>query len=222
MAANEEGTVVAEADVIVYKNAKRDNRTRRCCYVILILIFLLLLLALVGFFVYFLLLRHCTSSLRQNQANATGNESGNVFEHQGGNDEDMLTGRLPRTVVPLRYNITITPYLYPEDVKDNRSLFTFDGHVGILMECIESTNRISIHSNSMEISQLSVYNDQMENIQVVSYEEDFRFEILQVDLGTNLSVGTVYMMAIAYSRFIDTELVGFFKTSYEDGSGKTR
>ena len=222
MAANEEGTVVAEADVIIYKNAKRDNRTRRCGYVILIFVFIVLLLALVGFFVYFLLLRHCTSSLQPSQTNATENEIGNVFEHQGGNDEDILTGRLPRTVVPLRYNITLTPYLYPEDVKDQQSLFTFDGHVEIFIECMESTNRISIHSNSMKISQLSVYNDQLENIKVISYEEDFRFEILQVDLSTNLSVGTVYVIYITYKRLINTQLVGFFKTSYEDSNGETR
>jgi hypothetical protein len=52
--------------------------------------------------------------------------------------------RLPRSVVPDSYHVTLVPHLWGES-----SNFTFTGHVSIIVNVTSATNNITLHANEL-------------------------------------------------------------------------
>ncbi len=57
--------------------------------------------------------------------------------------------RLPKNLRPLHYDIRLIPWM-------DESNFTINGFIHILIECVENTNKIVLHSTDIEIDRVSV------------------------------------------------------------------
>lgn len=57
--------------------------------------------------------------------------------------------RLPKNLRPLHYDIRLLPWM-------DESNFTINGFIHILIECVENTNKIVLHSTDIEIDRVSV------------------------------------------------------------------
>ena len=57
--------------------------------------------------------------------------------------------RLPRNIRPVHYDIRLLPWM-------EEGNFTTNGFIQILLECVETTNKIVLHSTDIEIDRTSV------------------------------------------------------------------
>lgn len=138
--------------------------------------------------------------------------------------EGPWAGRLSYDVWPLRYDLTLTPYLYPEDVPENGRRFTFDGEVNIRVKCMEVTDMIVMHINNITIHELMVFSMSStdgENL-AAGYEEDELYQFLKIKLTTPMSKGEDYEVKIVYLGELSNGLAGFYRSTYtnEDGEEK--
>ena len=140
----------------------------------------------------------------------------------------LMKGRLPKTVLPRRYEVNLRPFLYQDDVVDSKlgKRFTFDGWVRITVECIQLTNEITLHSKSItihgmpKVTSISTL-DTTTNI-LDSYEmvEEYAFMVLK--LKETLIPYQQYSIYMDYSGILGDDLAGFYPSKYLDPSNNTR
>ncbi|XP_033624679.1 aminopeptidase N-like [Asterias rubens] len=136
-------------------------------------------------------------------------------------------GRLPRLVQPRRYLLNIRPFLYEDDVKYsllNRSS-TFDGWVRIEIECMESTNEITLHADptltlnaSPTVVGLDTSNDD-DVLDSFSLVPQYHFLVLR--LVHNLQPRKHYEVYIQYSGLMEGT-TGFYVSEYKNKKGEKR
>lgn len=252
MAVEERGSLTIEDDVVIKSNNNNNKEKQKWVHcgpihVLIVILIVLIILALVGVLTYFLPKRSCVTNSHTNNIKSTlpprktirpESTFSEFTTYSNGDSVDWSSqvniirepeirgpwqGRLPHSVLPLRYNLTITPYFYPEDIKNEQQLFTFDGKVSIAVECKETTDQITIHFASMNVTQVSVRNGQTNGSNLVfSVEEDFEFDFLKINLIQDLDVDAVYIIDILYVGILQEEPLGFYKIHFTDENGKRR
>lgn len=128
-------------------------------------------------------------------------------------DKDV---RLPRSIVPVTYNVSIIPFL----VEGN---FTFHGFVKILVNITEDCNNITLHSTDLDIMNGTTVRDLEGNVFPIknTYSVDEKqFFIIMTD--DPLKKGMQLEIEMKFIGQISDNLQGFYRSSYEDGSGKKR
>ncbi|KAJ9587526.1 hypothetical protein L9F63_028221, partial [Diploptera punctata] len=68
--------------------------------------------------------------------------------------------RLPSDITPSIYRLKLDPYLEDPDPDGNK--FTYRGTVSIVIHCVKSTNKVTLHSKGLKIGDtvtFSIYND---------------------------------------------------------------
>ena len=247
MADKERGSLTIEDDVIVKSNNNNNEKSRVHCHLVhvfIVVLIVLIILALVGVLTYFLPKRQCiTNDIPPTMQSRLKTET--VTKYHRGSDTIFPTadtpewssdgfgprplpgpweGRLPRSVFPNRYNLTITPYFYPEDTAEDQQRFTFDGKVYITIECKETTSQITLHISTMNLTDLLVYSsDQIDPDNLVnSYEEDPLYEFLKINLKENLLVGAFYVIEVVYIGYLQDDPIAFYKTMYREEDGTER
>ena len=127
--------------------------------------------------------------------------------------QEPWMGRLPHNVWPLRYDVTLTPYLYPEDVTDGpgRRRFTFDGAVNIRVQCEEVTKVITLHINNitLEVLRVTSMTDPDAKDLVVGYEIDEYYQFLHIQLSEHLKRDENYEINMVYVGELWDGLTGF-------------
>ncbi|ELU11982.1 hypothetical protein CAPTEDRAFT_216790 [Capitella teleta] len=126
--------------------------------------------------------------------------------------------RLPGSLRPLEYNITLQPFIYNSDAYSTRSKDSMNGHVKIKFLCVEDTTRIVLHSVDLHI--LKVFLTGLKSnieIQEVLFDEKRDFLCIIVDSG--LVHGHTYSVDIEYSAKIATKRgLGLFLHHYPQGN----
>ncbi|XP_060602695.1 aminopeptidase Ey-like isoform X2 [Ruditapes philippinarum] len=119
--------------------------------------------------------------------------------------------RLPYTLLPSLYNITIQPFVYGDNPKD----FTFACEVVIDLDCIESTDYILIHSMDHNISYISITN-KTGTTELVDwwYIEDI--EMVQIRSLYTLTAGVHYTIYIRSVSRMSESLRGFYYSPYKE------
>ena len=139
----------------------------------------------------------------------------------------LMRGRLPKTVLPRRYEVNLRPFLYQDDVVDSElgKRFTFDGWVRITVECIEPTEEITLHSENFIIhgmpTVVSVSNPDRTDI-FDSYKVDDKYAFMVLKLKQMLMPHQEYNVYVKYSGFLRDDLTGFYPSKYLDSSNNTR
>lgn len=126
-----------------------------------------------------------------------------------------LDVRLPRNIVPDRYDIRIIPFIF----EDN---FTFHGVVNIVINITEETLNISLHFDDMKIDTTSLTVHELElnsstinrqiDVKEITYDTDRQFLIIH--LNEILESEMQYDIHIQYKGVLNDILQGFYRSSY--------
>jgi aminopeptidase N len=122
-------------------------------------------------------------------------------------------GRLSADVVPTDYAIRLT--LESDAFKKN----VFSGIVDIQFDINKDVSLIQLHAKDLNI--IGVTLDKTGGIDIIMEGPDLETDLVTVTQinGTNFTKGTGYQLTITYSGILsETEMVGFYKSSYTDGT----
>ncbi|XP_063230541.1 uncharacterized protein LOC134535398 [Bacillus rossius redtenbacheri] len=125
---------------------------------------------------------------------------------------------LPSSVVPLRYELRLAPYL-------DSGNFTFDGEVTIRVRAAERTSTVTLHRNDTTVDEASVRVSPADSgaaLGVVAQDYDAVHHFHRISLNGSLTPGQEYDVHLAYRGHLRDDMQGLFRSSYVDGAGETR
>lgn len=138
-----------------------------------------------------------------------------VDEDLKNNSSKMIDDRLPDNVVPIHYNIKITPYIE----KDN---FTFDGEIAASIEFRRATRDLSLHALNLTIDEeaTSLRND--DGVVYIPRMHNYNnlTEMLVLKFDDELSPG-IYVLNMKFVGILHGDARGFFRTSYKNEEKRT-
>jgi puromycin-sensitive aminopeptidase len=112
--------------------------------------------------------------------------------------------RLPRNVIPIRYNLKMVP---------NLDTATFWGIVTVKLSVKTKTNTIMLNSKKLNIISIHI-NKKIEN----NFKIDFKTERLIITTRKMLKPGIV-CLRIHFSGILNNDLTGFYRSTYLDNNG---
>lgn len=162
---------------------------------------------------------HVISLNNGNDHVATANEHSSNSNKPG----NVLDLRLPRSMVPISYDIQLIPFLFNKN-------FTFIGQVKILVNVTESCKNITLHAAALTIQNSDVVVKKVDN-QTLNYgtPNSARIDIKSqyfvepkqfyvIELNDTLQAGSLYALDIKYTGVLNDLLQGFYRSSYNIGN----
>ncbi|XP_015604734.1 uncharacterized protein LOC107272255 [Cephus cinctus] len=128
------------------------------------------------------------------------------------NDDKVIDYRLPTTLSPESYTVLLTPYF---------NNFTFDGDILIIVNVINDTDTISLHTKDLVINQIQINNTAGATLPVAGTQWDSVTEILTISLNNTLSSGTSIYVGMTFVGTLNDDMVGFYRSYYTDANGNT-
>ena len=126
--------------------------------------------------------------------------------------EKLENFRLPKYASPTKYKIELSP-----DLEDKN----FSGNVDLSINILEKTNEISLNVAELEISSINISSDQFENIEVINWDIDNKYEIMKIELSEILEPGEINL-SISYTGILNDKLRGFYHSTFSDANGITQ
>ncbi|XP_031153699.1 aminopeptidase N-like isoform X2 [Sander lucioperca] len=133
--------------------------------------------------------------------------------------------RLPKSLVPDHYNLTLWPRLTP----DANGLYIFTGSSNVEFECAEETDLILIHSNKLNytklenghLAKLTSVNSGVKAPSITTSWLQNVTQYLVLELDGKLSMGQRYHLYTDFTGELADDLGGFYRSEYfEDGVKK--
>lgn len=128
--------------------------------------------------------------------------------------------RLPNTVVPVSYNVTMWPRLEPN--ADHQYIFT--GNSTVVIRCTRETDLILIHSHSLNLTMFDGFHAQLRGVAGASAPTlkktwlEAPTEYLVVQLNSPLQAGGMYELFTEFAGELYNDMEGFYRSEYmEDG-----
>ncbi|XP_047448028.1 leucyl-cystinyl aminopeptidase [Mugil cephalus] len=120
--------------------------------------------------------------------------------------------RLPRSIRPLSYDITLNPDL---------GSMTFTGRTVINMSVFHSTKRIVLHGANLNITKATfkLGDGQASNVTVLEYKPN---QQIAVKFSQELKTGQYCVLTLDYSASLSHTYDGFYNSSYTDKDGNKR
>ncbi|MGH8923330.1 MAG: M1 family metallopeptidase [Acidimicrobiia bacterium] len=115
--------------------------------------------------------------------------------------------RLPRSVVPSRYDITLIPDL---------SQATFSGLETVAVEVLEPTAAIVLNSHEIEIQRAELRRGEETLEATVTFEPESQRTVLAFDRKLEAGPGELYL---EFTGLLNDQLVGFYKSTFTDVDG---
>lgn len=122
--------------------------------------------------------------------------------------------RLPRSLVPLHYDVELQPRLYGN--------FTFDGQVAILVSCAHAASNVTLHIKDLNVSNVSVSGSDGGAVEIDGHSEDKALQFLVIALKKPLVQSSNYTIRMKFVGVLNDDLAGFYRSSYVDASGQKR
>ncbi|XP_062276095.1 aminopeptidase N-like [Scomber scombrus] len=132
--------------------------------------------------------------------------------------------RLPQTLVPDQYNVTLRPHLTPNAT----GVYIFEGDTTVEFQCVEATDLILIHSNKLDYKTLE--NKQWARLTAVngaiapsitSSRLQTVTQYLVLHLDGKLVKGQRYRLFMEFIGELSDDLGGFYRSEYfENGTRK--
>jgi aminopeptidase N len=126
--------------------------------------------------------------------------------------------RLPRSVKPVSYDVTLLPFLATEN-------FTFSGEAAITIHIAEACRNVTLHSYMLQItwssSQIQKLDDEGKPLENVSIHNQYFVEekqFLVLETSKELEKGADYVVKLRFVGSIKDNLQGFYKSSYNVGA----
>jgi len=117
--------------------------------------------------------------------------------------------RLPKSVTPKRYDIRLTP-----DLK----AFTFQGDVSVAVVVNEATDDVVLNALELEIDKVTA--ERGGKSLTAKVEMEPAKERAHLQFTEKLSPGE-WTLKIAFRGILNDKLHGFYRSQYQDASGKT-
>ncbi|XP_070823562.1 aminopeptidase N-like [Chaetodon trifascialis] len=128
--------------------------------------------------------------------------------------------RLPVSLVPVTYNVTLWPRLEP----NADGLFIFTGHSAVVFKCVKETDLIIIHSNKLNLTTFNGHRAKLTGLgraTVPTIQKSWlvvRTEYLVLQLRSRLLAGASYVLYTEFLGELADDLEGFYRSEYvEDG-----
>lgn len=122
--------------------------------------------------------------------------------------------RLPRSLVPLHYDVELEPRLYGN--------FTFSGQVAILVSCAQAASNVTLHIKDLNVSDVSVTGAGGGAVEIDGHTENKPLQFLVIALKKPLVESTNYTIRMSFVGLLNDDLAGFYRSSYVDASGQKR
>ncbi|XP_007569290.1 aminopeptidase Ey-like [Poecilia formosa] len=129
--------------------------------------------------------------------------------------------RLPKTLSPVRYNITLRPRLTP----NTDGLYVFTGHSQVLFRCVTETDLILIHANKLDftkfdgfLAKLSMDGDTAPTLKKTWLEAPTQYLVIQ--LNKPLQPGKFYKLYTEFVGELSDDLGGFYRSEYFEDNVK--
>ena len=119
--------------------------------------------------------------------------------------------RLPRTVVPKHYELTLAPDL---------QAFTFEGIESITVGITEPTNEVVLNAAELEITRASLQREDGTTIDGTVTLDDRR-ERATITLNETAQVGE-WQLELTFTGILNDKLAGFYRSTFKDADGNER
>jgi puromycin-sensitive aminopeptidase len=119
--------------------------------------------------------------------------------------------RLPRTVVPTRYDLTLEPDL---------DAGTFDGTVQATLEVREPVTEIVLNANELRLDDAALVAADGRTVEVSKILTDDDVERATVDLAETAEPGR-WTLRLSFRGELNPRLTGFYRSTYTSEDGKT-
>ncbi|XP_022595280.1 aminopeptidase N-like [Seriola dumerili] len=131
--------------------------------------------------------------------------------------------RLPDSLVPVSYNVTLWPRLEP----NTDGLYIFTGHSAVVFRCVKETDLIIIHSNKLNLTNFHGHHAKLSGrgeVGAPAIQRSWlvvKTEYLVLQLQRRLAVGATYVLYTEFQGELADDLEGFYRSEYvEDGVKK--
>lgn len=130
--------------------------------------------------------------------------------------------RLPKTLIPSSYNVTLRPNLTP----NSEGLYVFSGNSTVRFRCNESTNVIIIHSKNLNYTNVEGQRVALRGVGGSQAPAIDRTELVElteylvVHLREPLQVNSEYEMDSEFQGELADDLVGFYRSEYVENDVK--
>lgn len=130
--------------------------------------------------------------------------------------------RLPKTLIPDSYQVTLRPYLTPNE----QGLYIFQGNSTVRFTCKVATGVIIIHSKKLNYTQKGNHLVELRALggspapNIIKTELVERTEYLVAHLDGHLVEGNQYEMDSEFQGELADDLAGFYRSEYEEDGVK--
>uniref|UniRef100_A0A3P8SB73 Aminopeptidase n=1 Tax=Amphiprion percula TaxID=161767 RepID=A0A3P8SB73_AMPPE len=131
--------------------------------------------------------------------------------------------RLPDSLAPSYYNVTLWPRLTPNP----NNLYIFSGHSTVVFKCVKDTNLILIHSNKLNFTMFNGYHAKLKGLNGAAAPSltktwlEVPTQFLVIQLSGSLKAGISYELFTEFVGELADDLGGFYRSEYmEDGVKK--
>lgn len=125
--------------------------------------------------------------------------------------------RLPQTLRPQSYSVTLWPRLKP----DANGLYIFTGMSSVIFECVEETDLILIHSNKLNISDpvtlTALGSKPAPSIESIKMYPKTQY--MAIHLKSKLTAKERYELYTEFVGELADDLGGFYRSEYDDENG---
>uniref|UniRef100_A0A671LE46 Aminopeptidase n=1 Tax=Sinocyclocheilus anshuiensis TaxID=1608454 RepID=A0A671LE46_9TELE len=122
--------------------------------------------------------------------------------------------RLPQTLSPQTYNVTLWPRLKP----DPTGLYIFTGMSSVVFRCLEKTNLILIHSNKLNMTKqptLTAFGSKPAPT-IESIVMHTKTQYMAIHLKDELAAGESYELYTEFVGELADDLGGFYRSEYNE------
>ncbi|XP_070772420.1 aminopeptidase Ey-like isoform X1 [Enoplosus armatus] len=137
--------------------------------------------------------------------------------------EPWLRYRLPDSLAPVSYNVTLWPRLEPSA----SGLYIFSGQSTVVFRCVRQTDLIIIHSNKLNLTKFEGHHAKLRGLNGASAPGlkktwlEVPTQYLVVQLNGPLQAGSMYELFTDFVGELADDLGGFYRSEYmEDGVKK--
>ncbi|NWI25638.1 AMPN Aminopeptidase, partial [Sula dactylatra] len=129
--------------------------------------------------------------------------------------------RLPKTLMPEFYEVTLQPFLTP----DNNNMYIFKGNSSVVFLCVNATDLILIHSNKLSYTMQGSFHTSLQAVdgsRAPSISKTWlepSTQYLVVQLNGMLQQGQRYRLFSIFTGELADDLAGFYRSEYVDEFG---
>ncbi|KAB7497105.1 Aminopeptidase 1, partial [Armadillidium nasatum] len=131
-------------------------------------------------------------------------------------EQKVKNVRLPKNIKPLYYYVRLRPYIHGN--------FTFDGHVEMTFEALEDTTNVTLHIKDIitKNETIKIVLNETSEVKIKSHQYDHERQFYIAQLEESLKKDKIYIISMDFVGYLNTQLSGFYRSSFKDKNGKTK